>query len=524
VTIARRELLTAGAAGLAAAALPAWAHGLAAVTAPINPFTLGVAAGDPQTDGFVIWTRLAPDPLAADGRGGLAGAVEVRWEVATDEAMRGVVSRGRAAADDRFAHSVHVEVGGLAPGRPYWYRFTAQGHASPIGRARTAPVGGVDRLKVTMASCSHWELGWFSGYRHMTAEDPDLVLFLGDYIYEYSYRGERAKDKVVRRHDREADIVDLAGYRNRYALYRTDPDLQALHAAAPCLMTWDDHEVQNDYSNRWSQDPKVSEAAFLARRAAAYRAFYEHMPLRPRSRPQGPDMRIYDRLSFGDLVDFTVLDGRQYRSMQPCPLPDSRRGHVAPDSCPDLADPKRTMLGAAQERWLYDGFKRGRGRWTLMAQDLLVASLQQTGKDGTLGHFTDGWDGYQANRSRMLSALAASGARNPVFLGGDIHSFWATDLKADFCNPASCTVATEFVGTAIAQDPPPKGAFDDAQARNPHVKFVDVTTNGYVTLDISPARIETRFQALSDKRDPQASVRTLQKFTVEDGRPGVNLA
>jgi alkaline phosphatase D len=517
VSIVRREFLTVGAAGLAVSAFPACAHRLADPTAARNPFTLGVAAGDPQTDGFVIWTRLAPDPLAADGRGGLAGAVGVSWEVAADEAMRTIVRRGRAVADDRYAHSVHVEVAGLAPGRPYWYRFRAQGHESGVGRARTAPAGPSDRLKVAFASCAHWELGWFSGYRHMAAENPDLVLFLGDYIYEYSYKGDKAKARTVRRHDREDDVVDLAGYRNRYALYKTDPDLQAVHAAAACLMTWDDHEVENDYANRWSEHPATPEAAFLARRAAAYRAFYEHMPLRPRSRPAGSDMRVYDRLAFGDLADFTVLDGRQYRTPQPCPTPTFRGGHVA--NCSALRDPSRTMLGAAQERWLYYGFRDSRARWTMVAQDLLVASLVQTNRDGLTGHFTDGWDGYEANRERMLTALAASGARNPVFLGGDIHSFWTTDLKADFSDPASRTVATEFVGAAISQLPP-AGVFDGAAARNPHVKFVDTATNGYVSLDITPTRLDARFQVVSDRRDPKAEIRTLKAFVVEDGRPG----
>lgn len=520
----RRQVLVSGGLALLAAGIPAFALG--APTAALTPFTLGVASGDPAPDGFVIWTRLAPEPLARDGRGGLSDPVAVLWEVAADEAMRQIVRAGHVRADPRFAHAVHVEVSGLTPGRPYWYRFTAQGHQSDIGQARTAPARNarVERLTLAMATCAHWELGWFSAYRHIAEERPDLVLFLGDYIYEYSYRGDRAKGRTVRSHDRVDDVVDLAGYRNRYALYKTDPDLQALHAAAPCLMTWDDHEVQNDYSNRWSQDLATSEADFLKRRAAAYRAFYEHMPLRRRSAPNGPDMRIYDRLRHGDLAEFTVLDGRQYRSRQPCPTPTTRRGHVAPDSCPDLADPSRTMLGATQERWLHDGFRRADARWTVIVQDLLVAPVEQTGKDGLVGHFTDGWDGYQANRARMLDALAASKARNPVFLGGDIHSFWATDLKTDFRDPGSPAVATEFVAAAISQEGPPPGVFDDAQARNPHVRFVDLKTNGYATLTLTHDAIETRFQAISDRKDPRASVRTLQRFTVEDGRPGVQLA
>lgn len=522
--IDRRQFVVAGGLALLAAGAPAFAR--SGPAAPTTPFTLGVASGDPVPDGFVLWTRLAADPLASDGQGGLLAPARVLWEVAEDEAMRHVVRTGQAVADARFAHSVHVEVDGLKPDRPYWYRFTSLGHQSVIGRARTAPAPNarVERLTLGMATCAHWELGYFAAYRHLAAERPDLVLFLGDYIYEYSYRGDRAKGRTVRAHDRQDDVVDLAGYRNRYALYKTDPDLQALHAIAPCLMTWDDHEVQNDYSNRWSQDPKVATEDFLRRRAAAYRAFYEHMPLRARSRPHGPDMRIYDRLRYGDLAELLVLDGRQYRSIQPCPTPTWRGGHVAPDTCPDMTDPSRTMLGARQERWLHNGFKRADARWTVVVQDLLVAPIEQTGKDGQEGHFTDGWDGYQANRGRMLDALAASRAPNPVFLGGDIHSFWATDLKTDFRKDGAPVVASEFVAAAISQEGPPKGAFDQVQARNPHVRYVDLQTNGYATLTLTREAIETRFQAISDRKDPAATVRALQRFAVEAGRPGVQLA
>ncbi len=485
-----------------------------------DPFTLGVASGSPSPDGFVLWTRLAPDPLAPDGSGGLAGAAPVDWEIAEDEGMRRIVRRGRTLADARWAHSVHLEMSGLQPDRPYWYRFAALGHRSPVGRARTTPAPGapLSRLRFAVASCAHWELGWFSAYRHMAAEDPDLVMFLGDYIYEYSLTGDRAA-QAVRRHDQPAELVTLAQYRNRYALHRTDPDLRALHAAAPCLVTWDDHEVQNDYANGWSQDVDIPPSVFLQRRAAAYRAFYEHMPLRASARPRGPDMRIYGRTGFGDLADISVLDGRQYRTIQPCPNPRSRRGHVA--SCPDLADPSRTMLGLDQERWLYDGFRKPRARWTLVAQDLLVAPVAQTDAAGAPGHFTDGWDGYQANRGRMLSALAETRAPNPVFLGGDMHCFWATDLKADFDKPAAPAIASEFIAAAISQTPTPAARFGDVAANNPHIRYAEFTTNGYLSIDLTPQRLAARMQAVSDRRDPHATVSTLKRFVVEDGRPGV---
>lgn len=522
-SISRRGAL-AGAA-LLTSGLAACANRLPGPTSAADPFTLGVASGSPEPDGFVLWTRLAPEPLAPGGNGGMTGPTPVSWEIATDEAMSRVVRTGVAVADDRFAYSVHLEVEGLHPDRPYWYRFSALGHRSPVGRARTAPAPGapLQRLRMVAASCAHWELGFFSAYRHMAAEEPDLVLFLGDYIYEYSNRGARGAENV-RRHDREGEALSIADYRNRYALYRTDPDLRALHAAAPCLATWDDHEVQNDYANRWSPDLDVAPETFLKRRAAGYRAFYEHMPLRRSARPRGADMRIHGQTGYGDLASVMLLDGRQYRTIQPCPTPTTRRAHVALQSCADLTDPSRTMLGAAQERWLYDRFRQTRARWTIVAQDLIVADLVQKGPGGIEGAFTDGWGGYQANRERMLTALEASRAPNPVFLAGDIHSFWANDLKTDFRAPESRTIASEFVTSGIAQYGAPQAPFVGIQARNPHVKFVDLKANGYLSIDVAADRMQTRFQAISDRRDPAATVRTLQSFVVEAGRPGVVLA
>lgn len=486
-----------------------------------DPFTLGVAAGDPLHDGLVLWTRLAPQPLAPDGSGGLRAPVPVRWRVATDAAMTQVVQRGVAMAHPRWGHAVHVEVSGLQPGRPYWYRFEALGAQSPLGCARTAPApGALDSARFGFVSCAHWEEGYFSAYRHLAAERPDLVFFLGDYIYEYSHRGEEAAG-LVRTHG-SGDCVDLAGYRNRYALYRTDPDLQALHAGSACVATWDDHEVQNDYANRWSQDPAVPTAAFLRRRAAAYQAMYEHFPLRARHRPHGPDMRLYRALDYGALARFFVLDGRQYRSEQPCPLPSGwRGGHVAPLDCKDLNDPARSMLGAAQERWLYRGFGRSQARWNIIAQDLLVAPIVQHDRnDGHVGAWTDGWDGYPATRTRMLDAIVRSGLRNPVFWGGDIHSYWVTDLKADSADPQSRTVATEFVGTSITSDGPPYEEIMRRLPDNPHVRYAESRQRGYVSVSLSPARMETRLQAISERRDPHATVSTLKRFVVEDGRAG----
>jgi alkaline phosphatase D len=260
--------------------------------------------------------------------------------------------------------------------------------------------------------------------------------------------------------------------------------------------------------------------AFLRRRAAAYQAYYELMPLRARSMPRDSALRLHDRFRFGDLVTFSLLDGRQYRNKQPCEVPPWRRGHLAPETCPDLFDAKRTMLGVEQEQCLFDGFKRSDAAWNILAQGQLVAQLRQKTKAGEPAYWTDGRDGYPGARQRILDAIAAAGLPNPVFIGGDIHSFWATDLKAHFNNPSSTTVATEFVGTSITSDPPPYDVIASALPENPHVKYFESRHRGYVGVDLTRARMETRMQAISDRRDPKATVSTLKRFIVEGGKAG----
>lgn len=516
--ISRRHAL----AGSAALATTVWIgrYGRARAGAGY-PFSLGIASGSPIADGVVLWTRLAPDPLQADGSGGIRGVVPVTWEVAADDAMQKVVQRGSIEADARWAHSVHVEVGNLEPNRPYWYRFMALGQVSPIGATRTLPRpdDAVQSFRVAFASCSHYEFGYFSAYRHMAEEKPDLVLFLGDYIYEYTVPADYA-DQTVRRHNGPT-ATDLIGYRNRYALYRTDPDLQALHAAAPCMTTWDDHEVENDYANEWSQDVHVSPEDFLRRRTAAYQAYYEHMPLRAGAHPTGTGIRLYDRVHYGRLATFTLLDGRQYRSKQPCEQPTSRRGHVETDTCTERLDPRRSLLGLEQEQWLYEGFRQSQSSWTILAQAQLMAQLRQKGASGELGHWTDGWDGYAASRDRLLEAIAKERVLNPVVIGGDIHSFWATDLKANFNNPSSPTIATELVGTSITSNGPPYQRFVEMLPENPHVRFFDSRHRGYMVIDLASGLLDARFRVISDRRDRSASVSTLKRFVVESGKPGV---
>ena len=343
----RRRFLQSLAALGVAVAVPARAQLNLKPRFATSPFTLGVASGCPQPGGFVLWTRLAPVPLAPNG-GMTPEVIPIGWEVARDESLRQVIASGTAYAVPDEAHSVHVDVNGLAAGRPYWYRFTAGDAVSAIGRTRSAPLptGRASRLRFAFVSCQHYEQGYFTAYRHIVADEPDVILHLGDYIYEATWGRD-----LVRSHG-AGEAVTLEDYRRRYALYKTDADLQAGHAICPWLITWDDHEVENDYANDRSQFLDAPEW-FLARRAAAYKAWYEHMPVPRQMLPFGPNARIYTRSSYGSLVNFFVLDDRQYRSHEACPRPGRGGSSVVdPTQCAELADPKRTMLGSAQEQWL----------------------------------------------------------------------------------------------------------------------------------------------------------------------------
>jgi alkaline phosphatase D len=496
-------------------AAPSWSDG--------NPFSLGVAAGEPSPDGFVLWTRLAPNPLSQNPNspGGLtSGDLLVDYEIATDPGLHKIVRRGQTTADKQFAHSVHVEVEGLSPGRPYFYRFMVGEAVSRIGRAVTAPPPDrpLDRLRFGFVSCSNYEHGYFSAYRHLADENPDLVLFLGDYIYESIDHNPNN----VRRHSDGIEASTLSTYRNRYSQYRLDPDLQRLHAEVPALITWDDHEVQNDYADQWSEtfdEPST----FLRRRAAGYQAFYEHMPLRPsRSRPDGPNMRVYDRFTFGNLAKISMIDGRQYRSREACYGPPKQGGgHLVTDAnCIERLDESRSMIGAAQERWLYEGLTTSKARWNIIAQDVLMAQLRQETADGAASYWTDNWNGYPANRRRLIEHIRDSKVSNPIVLSGDIHSFWTNDLKVNFDDERSPTIAVEFVGTSISSRGVPYERFAKFLPDNPHVRFFESRLRGYVSVELTHRHMLTRFQTVTDVHDPSSSISTLRTFIVENGRPG----
>jgi alkaline phosphatase D len=470
------------------------------------PFTLGVASGYPSPGSVVLWTRLTGDldPVA----------LPVRWEVAADEAMKSVVVSGVAGAEPAWAHSAHVEVRGLEPDRWYWYRFTAGDAQSPVGRTRTAPAAGarVQRLRFAFGSCQQYEQGYYDAYRHIVADQPDLVAFLGDYIYESSWGKEHVRSHA------SPEPTTLEDYRARHALYRGDPHLQAAHAACPWILTWDDHEVDNDYADDRPEDGMPKEQ-FLLRRAAAYRAYYEHMPLPERMRPKGPDMRIYTQLDWGTLARFYVLDDRQYRSWHACPRPRRRGGSntVDVERCRRLGSPGRSMLGRAQERWLGRALGESGAAWNVLAQQTRMAQFDQKPGPGRSA-WTDGWDGYPAARRRLLDSLKET--KNPVVIGGDVHCFNVSQLKLDFADPSSPVVASEFVGTSITSQGWPQERIARFLPDNPHLLFAEGRYRGYTRVDVAPKLWRADLRVMETVKRPGAACRTLASFVVEDGRPG----
>ena len=477
-----------------------------------DPFRLGVASGDPAPDGAVLWTRLAPQPLWPDG-GMPPAPVAVHWEVADDAAFARIARRGTALARPERAHAVHVAVAGLAPRREYHYRFLCGEAVSRSGRLRTLPPPHLplDAFRLAVASCQHYEHGWFAAHRHLAAGDHDLVLHLGDYVYEGSF-GER-----VRRHEQDGPLRSLADYRARHAWYKLDPDLQAAHAAAAWAPIWDDHEVANDYAGEEAMDGE-DPALFRARRAAAYRAWLEHMPVR--AALADGNTRIHRRFALGALADLHLLDDRQYRAPQACAPRD--RGY-APDidpACAERTDPARSLLGAAQESWLHGGLAASSARWNLIAQQTLIAPFQTRGEDGRAQVWSDAWDGYPATRERLLRHIAALRLPNVVSFGGDVHAFHVCDLKADFADPASATVATEFVTSSLTTDDGDYAALQAALPLNPHVRYADCRSRGWIEARLTPQRMDVHLRALDDARNPDAKVFTLRQFAVEDGRAG----
>ncbi|UNO42383.1 alkaline phosphatase D family protein [Streptomyces sp. MST-110588] len=523
----RRFLTVTGAAATLAFAtnLPGTGTAYAAEADPRkivrNPFTLGVASGDPLPGSVVLWTRLAPSPYEP-GNGMPDAPVAVRWEIAHDERFRRLAGRGVARAHPEFNHSVHVEATGLAPGRAYHYRFRAGDWTSPVGRTRTAPAPGARPagMKLAAVSCQAYHDGYFTAYRHLAQEDVDVVFHLGDYLYEYpvnSAGGARKyTDRVLPGHFNR-ETVTLEDYRLRYALYKSDPDLRAAHAAHPFVVTWDDHEVENNYAGDISEDG-LPPAEFLVRRAAAYRAYWENQPLRRPQRPHGPNLRLHRRIHYGRLAQFDILDTRQYRSDQAY-----GDGWHAPG--PESDNPARTMTGAAQERWLIEGWRGSRALWNVLPQQVTFAQRRDSTGPGYQVSM-DAWDGYPASRARVLAGARAAGADNLVVLTGDVHVHYAMDIKRDFREEKSAVAGVEFVTTSIAsgKDGADRPAnWGKLMAANPHMKFYN-GRRGYVTVTLDREKARADYRTVPFVTRPGAPVTTAASFVTEAGAPGLKPA
>jgi alkaline phosphatase D len=461
----------------------------------VDPFTLGVASGDPWSDSVVLWTRLAVDPVAENGLGGMPDHdLTVRWQVAEDDGFRRVVRSGAATARAAQAHSVHVAADGLRAGSEYFYRFRVGDHISPTGRTLTTPArGSTADLSMCFASCAHFGQGHFTAYRRLAEDHPDLVLHLGDYQYEYAARANDVRQVAG------PETRTLANYRQRHAQYKTDPDLQLAHAVAPWLVVWDDHETENNWADEISEAP---DPGFLDRRAAAFRAYYENMPLRRSVRPRGVDMQLYRRFAWGDLVNLHMLDTRQYRDDQAC-------GDEVRADCAERLDPARSITGADQERWLAAGLRSSRARWDVLGQQVLFAKHDFT-VGPPEGMHMDTWDGYQPNRDRIARALGT--ARNGVVLTGDVHQHWAADITVDDGERVGVElVTTSITSTGDGNDDTNAGVL----AENPHIKFYK-NRRGYVRTKFTASELRTEFRVLPYVSNPGAPATTAASFVVED--------
>ena len=501
-------------AGALVAGLGPVRRAAAAPTFINDPFQLGVASGDPNTEGFVIWTRLAPDPY--DRKALPDEAIPVGWEVAEDAKFRKIAAKGMVYARPELAHSVHVDLRGLAPHREYYYRFNAGAAQSPIGRGMTwtAPLSPADKLRFAFASCQHYEQGYFTAYRDMIAQDPSLIIHLGDYIYDVSY------GRTVRHHP-IADARTLDDYRQIHAIYKLDPDLAAAHRHCPWLLVWDDHEVDNDYSSVDSEDD-TDPAILQARRRAAYQAYYEHMPLRASAAPTSTgNMYMFQRINYGDLAEFNQLDLRQYRSPIVCKTPTFKAGRVIDmTQCPELTDPARTMLGAQQEFWIDRHLGRTDSRWTVIAQSLMLMGFDQI-VGPARGVYTDNWAGFPAARRKVFDIIKKRGLTNVISIGGDIHSYVIGDAKDVDADQSSATLLSEFVTTSITSESFNTAAFNAMPPENPNIKLIDDRYRGYVLCDIGRDVWRTTLRTVDNVMDRNTGFATLATFAVEQGQPGV---
>ncbi|NUS09191.1 MAG: alkaline phosphatase [Nonomuraea sp.] len=513
--ITRRALFAGGASLGISAALGATPVRAAVRRAPVSdPFQLGVASGEPTPEGVVLWTRLAMNPVALDGLGGMPGRpVPVQWQIASDENFKHVVRRGAEVAGPESAHSVHVELDGLRPGAEYFYRFKAEGELSPVGRTLTAPAPGTrgTPLNLSFTSCADYQTGWFTPYRRMAEDQPDLIAFLGDYIYEYGDYKYPVRDQAG------GECLDLAGYRLRHAQHKADPESQLAHAIAPWVVVWDDHDIEN----AWAGDvPEQPDPPFLKRRAEAFQAYYENMPLRRAQKPNGSSLRLHRSIRWGAVANLHLLDTRQYRDLYAC---TGKSGTIGPD-CQERFAPNRTILGQEQEAWLDGELKGSQATWDLLGQQVFFMEMDWTNGEGK-GYSNEGWDGYVASRNRLAAAFETY-KRNAVVLTGDVHSHWAGEIKRDYQDPESKSVAVELVTTSVTSAGNGFDEYPNTQIlldENPHVKFFN-GRRGYVRTKISQQEMKVDFRSLSRVTEPYAPAYTSGTFVIEPGSPALNPA
>lgn len=510
-------------AGIALVAPPGWR--VLAETAPpqrlAEPFTLGVASGEPTAERVVLWTRLAPRPLESDGNGGMPDRnVEVEWQLAVDPAFKTIVREGTETALRRDAHTVHVEPTGLTPSRDYWYRFRADGHISPVGRTRTAPARNArEPIDFAVASCAFWEQGWFTVYRHIANSAPDLVLHLGDYLYEYGPRFKPPPSGVIRSH-LGGDLRTLAQFRRRHAQYRGDPDLQAAHAVAPWVVTPDDHEVADNWNAENAKD--IPDPVEFARvKAVALQAYWEHMPMRPSSHPTKQGLPVFRRVEWGQTATFHVLDTRQFRDRQGCASGNKR-------SCVEGLPQGRTILGREQEAWLAKGLTTSSAAWQMLAQQVQFAFVPRQVDDRGRRRdepwvSTDDWNGYPGARERLLMSARNADTRNLVVLTGDAHVHWAADIHPRGTVESGPPVGVELVTSAITTggDLIPKLPWvKDALARQRHLKYWD-GRRGWIRVRADGERMLADFKVVEKVSEPDWPAATSVSFEVLNGKAGL---
>lgn len=478
------------------------------------PFKLGVASGDPSSEGFVLWTRLIAEIY--DSQSLPEKNISVKWQVSDTENMRKIIQSGTVQAKPGNAHSVHVDVYGLQADREYYYRFICNDEESPIGRARTLPLKNarVDHFKFAFASCQDISNGYFAAYRDMVKQDPNLIIHTGDYIYESIYKDGTRRIPV-------ANAISLDDYRNLYSRYRLDAHLQAAHASCPWLSIWDDHEVENDWGGQYSESIE-DQQIFLNRKIAAFKAYYEHMPLRLYSRfskdNAKDNARIYQRTNIGDLIEFNLLDCRQFRDPPPC---KDEHGNVInyTSLCNEATSTSRSMLGDEQEAWLLRGYGTSGARWNTLVQTAPMGPFDFEKGKGTT-YKMDGWDGYGATRQRILDHIVENKITNPVAIGGEIHAFYSGVVRHDPFSADSPSVLSELITTSVTS-----GGGGDERYRNTldlfnentFARFFENRLRGYMLCDVNDKEWQTRMQVVKNVNDPNSSVDTLNTLTISDG-------